>query len=59
MEYLVVLILIIIYPYFKKGAEELILDIVSVLLIPVKLFIIIKQWVKKWKTRNTLKNVKK
>lgn len=59
MEYLVVLILIIIYPYFKKGAEELILDIVSVLLIPVKLFIIIKQWIKQWKTRNTLKTVKK
>ena len=51
MEYLLILLLIVIYPYFKEGAEELILDIISVLLIPVKLFILIRESIKKWRNK--------
>lgn len=51
MEYLLIILLIVIYPYFKVGAEELILDIVSILLIPVKLFIFIRESIIKWRNK--------
>lgn len=46
MEYLVLFVMILLYPYFRSGLEELFFDIIKVLLIPVRLVILIINFIK-------------
>lgn len=50
MEYLVVLLLIVIYPQFKRGCNEIIYDLALLVLMPIKWTRLLVEWIyKKYK----------
>lgn len=47
MEYLIALLLIVVYPQFKIGCKEIIYDLALVVLMPIKWIRLLFEWIYK------------